>query len=151
MTNGEMFQIIFNSRGSNIIDKNDLNNVIYSVNWGALLPTKYKKFRCKYAFKSEHFAGTYSQSGFINMSLSRMNCYDGLQFCSNLGILYPVVLNNNSAVASLSSYFTSSNDSFWIDYPQNTSITIGLKTYNGTSLSNIRDYILILTLVGIVD
>ena len=147
--NGEMFQVVFNSAGLNAVDKTDLNNVIYNVNWGAFLPTKYKKFHCKYVFKSQHFTGSYNLIGFVHMNLGKINCFDGLQKSSDIGIIYPVVLNN--VAGSLSTYFNSVSDGFSIDYPQNTNITISLLTFTGTSLANMRDYALILTLVGILD
>ncbi len=68
---------------------------------------------------------------------------------SDLEIIYPVISNN--IAGSLSSYFNSVSDGFCIDYPQNTNITVSLLTYTGTNLSNMQNYVLILTLVGILD
>ncbi len=62
----ESFQVIFNSRGANVINAVNLNAIQYNVQWGAFLPTKFKKFHCQFFFKSENYAGVLTNNGFAN-------------------------------------------------------------------------------------
>jgi hypothetical protein len=143
----ESYQVIFNSRGSNVINAANLNAVQYNVNWGAFLPTKFKKYHCQFIFKSENYNGVLTNNGFVNFNCGKVNIFDGLSMSYNLGIIYPVVTSNAS------SYYNSTNNDnndFWISYPTNNIITVVLNQFNGvTAMANMPNYVLILNLVGV--
>ena len=40
----ESYQVIFNSQTSDIINKDNLAEVTYNINWGSFLPKKYRRF-----------------------------------------------------------------------------------------------------------
>jgi len=145
---GEMFQVIFNSQGANVVSNANLNSVIYNVNWGAFLPRKYKKFHCQFVFKSLNYAGILTDNGFVNMNLGTINSFDGYGMSSNLGIIYPI-----AQTASTSFYNSTNNDNndFSINYPTNLQIQIKLNTFAGVAISNMPHYCLLLNLRGITD
>jgi hypothetical protein len=100
---GEIYQVIFNTRGSNVINNTNLNAVQYNVNWASFLPDKYKKFRCQFAFKSVRATSALADLGYVNIDFGRgNNIYDGLTMSSNLGVIYPECLTTTT------SYFTAS-------------------------------------------
>ncbi len=145
----ESFQVIFNSRGANVINAGNLNAVQYNVNWGAFLPTKFKKFHCQFIFKSENYAGVLINNGFVNLNCGRVNVYDGTSMTYNLGVIYPVVTSANS------SYYNSTNNDnndFWIDYPTNNMVTITLNQFNNaTAMANMPNYVLMMNMMGVDD
>jgi hypothetical protein len=145
----ESFQVIFNSRGTNVINRPDNNNVVYNVNWGAFLPRKFKKFHCQFIFKSENYNGNLTNNGFVSMNMGRCNIFDGTNLSYNLGVIYPVVLN-----ATNSFYNSTNNDNsdFWIDYPINNFVLLKLYQFDGvTAMANMPNYVLILNLIGVDD
>ena len=76
----EAYSVIFNSQGSNVLNRVNLNAVVYNVNWGAFLPKRFKKFRCQFIFKSLNITGStilLIDNGFVNMNICRVNVYDG--------------------------------------------------------------------------
>ena len=154
--NTEIFQIIFNTQGSNVMSPvgNALarSSVTYNVNWGALLPMKYNKFNCQFVFKSINVAGLLIDNGFLNMNIGRVNVYDGLQQSQNLGIVYPVYLN--TIAGNLASYYNSTNNdnnNFTMDYPNNNSVTLTLKNFDGiTPMTNMPHYVVILNVTGFI-
>jgi hypothetical protein len=143
----ESFQVIFNSRGSNVINNANLNAVVYNVNWGAFLPTKFQKYHCQFIFKSENYNGVLTNNGFVSLNCGKVNIYDGSVMSYNLGIIYPVVTSANS------SYYNSTNNDnndFWISYPSNNLITITLNEFDGvTPMNNMPNYVMILNLIGV--
>jgi hypothetical protein len=145
----ESFQVIFNSRGANVINAGNLNAVQYNVNWGAFLPRKFKKFHCQFIFKSENYAGVLTNNGFVNLNCGRVNVYDGTSMTYNLGVIYPVVTSANS------SYYNSTNNDnndFWIDYPTNNMVTITLNQFNNaTAMANMPNYVLMMNMMGVDD
>ena len=75
------------------LDK-DLNVINYYVNWPVVLPMdKYIKYSCSFVFKSENYAGVLANNGFVNVNIGRTQIFDGTTQSSNLGIIYPVILN----------------------------------------------------------
>lgn len=145
----EVFNVIFCSRGANVINASDLNNVVYMVNWGSILPKTYRKFRCQFIFKSETYAGNLSNCGFVSMDIGRTHNFDGMSNSRNIGVIYPV-----SVVAGTSSYYNATNNDnndFYMDYPVNQSVTLGLKTFAGANMANMPNYTLILSCEGVPD
>jgi hypothetical protein len=169
---GEFYQIIFNNQGPNCQNNSSnaagrKNNLNYTVNWGAILPKKYKKFHCKFVFKSELRSGSLDapliiQDGLVSMSLGRMNSFDGVNPTKQIGLIYPDyplpnlidmgVAPANVVTPPLSCYKTTNNDNndFFIDYPLDTTVNISMKTYAGALLTLMPNYVLILTLEGIL-
>jgi hypothetical protein len=143
----ESFQVIFNSRGANVINAVNLNAIQYNVQWGAFLPTKFKKFHCQFIFKSENYAGVLTNNGFVTLNCGTVNVYNGISMSNNLGIIYPVVTSANS------SYYNSTNNDnndFWINYPSNNIITIILNEFDGiTPIANMPNYVLMMNLIGV--
>jgi hypothetical protein len=93
----EIYQVVFNSQGSNVINNANRNAVIYNVNWGSFLPKKFKKFHAQFVFKSANFQSTaqtptiLSDNGFVNMNIGKIYCNDGLGQTNNIGVVYPVL------------------------------------------------------------
>ena len=169
MSSPESFNIVFNSRGVNAINKTNLNAVKYFVNWGSILPKKYKKFNAHFIFKSENTGVALTDNGFVHMDFGKVNVYDGYSNYQNLGILYPVAVQTN---ATTFNYFYNStnndNNNFNMNYPVNQVITVNLKKFSGTGMSmptssgldasnnpiplaNSLNYVLILNLTGILE
>ena len=152
----EQYQVVFCSRGNNVINNTNLNAVQYTVNWGAFLPKKYKRFLCQFIFKSENYAtsnGTIlSNNGFVNINMGSGYTFDGVSRSNNFGIIYPVVLNY-SATACSSFYNSTNNDNnqFYMDYPFNNQVTITLNKFDGTAMGNMQHYALYLNMVGVTD
>jgi len=167
---GEVFQFIFNSQGSNVLNNANIAAVTYNVKWNSFLPEKYKKFSCKFTLKSQPYIySILNDHGFVSLNSGRNNVWDGLQQSNIIGTISPVVLSTSrlpEIVADLmvvpivirvepvtiSSMYESSNTDntdFLIDYPSNTIVTVELKTFTGIDLPNMQHYALILTLTGI--
>jgi len=146
----ESYNIIFCSRGNNVINKTSLNAVQYNVNWSVILPKKFKKFHCQFIFKSENYSsGVLTDNGFVGMQGIVSNCYDGLSRTSNLGIIYPVFLGGTNSF-----YNSTNNDNndFYIDYPINNLVTIILNKFDGvTPMGSMPNYTLIMNLQGVTD
>ena len=147
----ESFTVIFNSQGRNVINNAALADVTYLVNWTAFLPLKFKRFKCRFVFKSTNYAvALLANPGLVNMNLGKVDTYNGNSMASSIGIIYPVV--TNPTVGALASYYNASPDDnadFCIDYPTNQQITIDLNTFAGATLAPMINYCLILTLEGI--
>ena len=146
----EIFQIIFNSQGSNVLSPvataANRASITYNVNWRALIPSKYNKFNCQVVFKSINFAGVLGDNGFLSMNLGRTNVYDGLQQSQNLCIVYPVYLT-----AAITHYHSTNNDNntFTMDYPNSNSVTLTLNNFNGTAImANMPHYVVTLNITG---
>ena len=145
----ESFTIIFNSRGTKAVNNSNLNAVVYNVIWAAILPVKFKKFHCQFVFKSENYGGNLTNNGFASLNLGKVNVSDGYQIVPTLGIIYPVI-----TVAGVSSYYNSTNNDnndLQMNYPINNQPTLTLNTFAGASISNMPNYVLILTMVGIPE
>jgi hypothetical protein len=146
---GEIFQIIFNSQGSNVISNASRNAVVYNVNWKAILGDKYKKFKCNIAFKSEKVTGELYDVGFISMNIGKTNNFDGLQQTNNMGIIYPYYYNASVAM-SIYTCNATDNNPFYIYYPTFNNVTVLLKDFNGTGdIDSMPHYVLMLSLEGI--
>ena len=144
----ESFQIIFNSQGSNVLNNTNRNAVQYNVNWGSVLPQRYKKFKCNFTFRQLNYNGFFSDNGFASMDIGRINVYDGNSMSYNLGRLTPVYYSVNQV------YYESTNNNnneIWIDYPTNNIFTITLNSFSNVPMVNMPHYCLILNLVGIED
>ena len=145
----ESYQIIFNSQGTNVLNRTDLNNVVYNVNWAAFLPQKYKRFKCQFVFKSAYFAGDLEDTGFVNIDFGRVDIYDGQQMTQNIGMIQPQI---NYGVAITSFYNATVNDNieFYCNYPTSSSVLVKLKRFNGTTnLPDMPEYVLTLSFTGI--
>ena len=155
MTKSDTYQIIFNSRGSNVTNLGALAQGIpanicslsYYLNLNAVLPMdKHTKYSCSFIFKSETFVGVLVNNGFVNMSIGGTQIYDGTTQSSNLGIVYPVTLN--STAGSQASFYNSTNseNNAVILYHNQNLVTITLKTFAGVAMANMPNYVLILNL-----
>ena len=87
---GEKYLLLFNSQGSNVVNNSNLNSVSYDVDWTAFLPTKYKKFKCNFVFKSIAATGLLSLNGLVNMNVGKQNIFDGNSPSYNIGNIIPV-------------------------------------------------------------
>ena len=151
------FLVVFNSQGANVVSNATRTNITYNVNWAAFLPTKYKKFHCQFIFKSQNYTGAngvvLSDNGFVNMSIGKVNVYDGIGMTSNIGIVYPVVSTYLTTAPCNSFYNSTNNDNndFFINYPTNQSVNITLNTFAGVAMANMPHYCLYLSLVGLTD
>ena len=143
----ETYQIIFNSQGKNVLNNTNLNSVVYSVNWAAFLPQKYKKFKGQFIFKSEDYDGGLTANCFVGLNMGRMEIYDGQQMTTNIGVI------SHSYYFDLNvSYFTATvndNMDFYCDYPNNSTVTVSLKSLAGVALDQMCHYVLTLSLTGI--
>jgi hypothetical protein len=150
----DSYQIIFNSRGTNVTNLGagavpaNINSLSYYLNLNAILPMdKFTKYSCSFVFKSENLAGVLTTTGFVNMSIGRTQIFDGTTQSSNIGIIYPIVLNTTAG--SQASYYNSnsSDNNPVILYPNQNSVTITLNTFAGAAIPNMRNYVLILNLI----
>ena len=146
----EIFQIIFNSQGSNVLSPvataANRASITYNVNWRALIPSKYNKFNCQVVFTSIRFAGLLVDNGFLSIDLGRTNVYDGLQQSQELCIVCPVYIT-----AAISNYSSTNNDNntFTMDYPNSNSVTLTLNNFNGTAImANMPHYVVTLNITG---
>jgi hypothetical protein len=146
---GELFQVIFNSQGSNVISNASKAAVVYNVNWKAILGDKYKKFKCNINFKSEKVVGALEDVGFISMNIGKINTFDGLQQSNNIGIIYPYYYNGGTTT-SIYTCNATDNNAFYINYPTFNNVTVLLKDFNGTGdTDSMPHYVLMLSLEGI--
>ena len=155
---GERFLILFNSQGSNVINNSNLNNVVYNLNWGSVLPKKYKRFHCQFVFKSINTTTPLTLNGLVNINIGKVNVFDGNSMTTNLGFIYPVSVGGVSTTYFYNSTNNDNND-FFIDYPSNNQITISLKQFDNstnllTSTGNANTtlhYVIYLSLEGIIE
>jgi len=146
---GEIFQVYFNSRGSNVISNASRNAVVYNVNWKAILGDKYQRFKCIVHFKSEKFVGSLEDVGFISMMIGKTNNFDGLQQSNNIGIIYPMYYNGGTTT-SYYSCNASDNNPFMMNYPTFNNVTVILKDFDQTTdMDSMPHYTLMLSLEGI--
>ena len=149
----ETYNITFSSRNANALIKTNLTQIPYTVNWKTFLPTKYKKFKCNFIFRSDNTQTALNLVSYVTMSFgAQMNCFDGTSQTNILGIVQPYSITNGAA----SSYYyiakTTDNNSFTMSYPNDNLITLYLKNVtDNASQSNALNYVLILSMVGIPD
>ncbi len=146
----ERFNVIFSTRNSNASAVLTNNTMIYAVNWDAILPKRYKKFRCSFVFQSEGNTIALSTGGLVNVNFgSRANVYDGQSLSQNIGIIYPRQIGSNY----LYSAETNQNCEFELDYPQGNNVTINLTLFTQVinSLPSPRPYVMILTMTGMTN
>ena len=142
----ETYQLILCSRNSNVTGGvANLNVMNYYVNWPVVLPMdKYIKYSCSFVFKSENYAGVLANNGFVNVNIGRTQIFDGTTQSSNLGIIYPVILNV-TAGSQLSFYNSTNNDNNpVIIYPTQNIVTVTLNTFANAAMANMPNYCLIL-------
>jgi hypothetical protein len=144
----ESFNVIFNSQGSNVQNNSNKSAVVYNVNWAAILPKKYKKFKSKFTMKGYNINAILTDHGFANINVGRTNVYDGNSMTNNMGMIFP-----NYFTTSTTYYAATNNDNndFWIDYPVNNIVTLSFVSVTGALMANMQHYILILNLIGIKD
>ncbi len=144
MSKSPSYLVIFNSRGSNVLDASSRSRV----NWEAFLDKNKKKFKCQFSFKSEATAGALVDVGWVGMNLGKMDIYDGNAQSNNLGTIYPVVIGANSYYSS-----TVSDDlDFVINYPSQRQVTVTLNRFdNTTPIASMPHYCLFLSLTEIPD
>ena len=152
----EQYQVVFCSRGSNAINNTNLNAVVYSVNWGAFSPKKYKRFLCQFIFKSENYATTngtvLSNNGFVNINMGSGYTFDGVSRTNNFGIIYPVVSSfSNTNCSSFYNSTNNDNNQFYMDYPFNNQVIVSLNKFDGTAMANMQHYALYLNMVGVSE
>ena len=154
----EQYQVIFNSRSSNaILDTTlGLNKVSYLTNWGSFLPTKYKRFLCKFILKSENYISStgdlLTEHGLVNMSMGNTYTFDNSTRSGNVGIINPVV-SAFSDTFCISNYNSTNydNNPFYMDYPLSSSVVVTLNSYDNIPLENMQHYVIILNMVGVSD
>ena len=144
---GELFQVIFNSQGNNIIDSTDLSSVSYNVNWVSILGNKYKKFKCSFIFKSQDYDGAVVSNCFIELNLGSTNISNGLSRSSYIGVVSQSFYFDLSI--SYLSASTNDNNVFKISYPTQQSVVLNIKTLNNVLIAGMCHYVLILNLEGI--
>jgi len=143
------YTIIFCSRNSNATINNGIaQSVTYAINWNALLDSKYKRFHCQFVFKSENNASVITQNGFVNMNFGNVKIYDGQSMSQNLGIIYPIAFNGTNTFLNSTN---NDNNDFFIDFPNNTNVTVNINTFAGVAMATVPHYALIMTLEGIED
>lgn len=146
---GEIFQVIFNSQGSNVISNTNKAAVVYNVNWKAILGDKYQKFKCTFCFKSEKYVGALEDVGLVSMNIGKTNNFDGLQQSNNIGIIYPYYYNGGTTT-SIYTCNATDNNAFHMNYPTFNNVTVLLKDFNGTTdINNMQHYVFMLSLEGI--
>ena len=96
---GEKFLILFNSQGGNVVNNSNLNSVTYDVDWAAFLPSKYKKFKCNFVFKSIAQSGLITTNGIVNMNMGKQEIYDGNSPSYNIGSIIPISNSSGSTLA----------------------------------------------------
>ena len=137
---GEIFQVIFNSQGSNVITNTNKAAVVYNVNWKAILGDKYLKFKCNVVFRSEKVVG---------MNIGKTNNFDDLQQSNNIGIIYPYYYNGGTTT-SIYTCNVNDNNTFYMNYPTFNNVTVLLKDFNGTGdTDSMPHYVMMLSLEGI--
>ena len=167
------YTIIFNSQGSNVLASSNNNcYVSYDINWNNILPTKYKKFKCNFTFRSANYkVNNYNytncmlfDSGLVNINFgSKSLTYQNIgNNTYNIGMIYPDVFicHTNNLGAIIASIYTScycaktnTNNSFTIGYPTNSQVNIIVYALsnNFTPLPNFQHYVMYLTLTGIQE
>jgi hypothetical protein len=147
----ESYQVIFNSQTSDIINKDNLAEVTYNINWGSFLPKKYRKFEMHYTMKTNHFSPISEGAlGMLNINLGRIENYNGNEVSNDLGLIYPVNLSGN--ITGLGYYRTNIGaPPIIVNYPSNNQPTIRLNDFSGDYLSSVQNYICVLNFVGIEE
>lgn len=146
---GEIYQVIFNSQGKNIINNTNLNSITYNVNWTSILGDKYKKFKCSFTFKSQDFNGATENNCFIELNLGRTNISDGLTMSPFIGVVSQVFYFDLSI--SYLQATTADNNHFQISYPTQQNVILNIDTLAGVPIADMCHYVLVLTLEGIED
>jgi len=147
-----IYTILFSSRNSNATINNAGGaidqSVTYNVNWDALLDKKYSRFCCQFVFKSENNASVILQNGFVNMNFGTVSIFDGQSMTQNIGTIYPIAFNGTNTFLNSTNI---DNNDFYINYPNNRTVTININTFSGTALTIVPHYALYLSLQGIED
>jgi len=162
----ETFQIYFNTFGNNVISDVSTSalrsNVTFRVNWDAILPQKYKRFKACFIFKSGMYGEPSDPIGAPNVldlllvdfpivSMTGLNTRinDGMSRSDKIGILRTSMFNPSNG-DNLSFYEATAIDNipFEINYPQSSTVNISLKAFDATNIS-IRHWVLVLNLEAI--
>ena len=151
----EQFQVIFNSRNS--ISANatatDRCNLTYNMNWGSVLPKKYKRFLCQFTFLSEQNLNTLiTETGLVNINLPSNN-FNANSRLNTIGVIHPNVQFYTSNINNQSFFQCSTNDNnnFYMSYPTENQITISINKLDGNALSICPHYILALSFQGVSE
>jgi hypothetical protein len=143
------YNIIFSSRNSNAtVNNGTAQSVTYSVNWSAILDSRYKRFKCNFVFKSEIYGGALTQTGFVNMNFGNVEIYNGESMSQNIGIVSYVPYNTTNSFISATN---NDNNEFYIDFPINRNVTVNIINFSGGAFTVVQHYALIMSLEGIED
>jgi len=140
---GESFLLVLDTYSPNVVSTANTNcTVQFNVNWATVIPTnKYKKFKCRVAFKSEMQINSSSNLisppqicngvGLISVDFGRKNIYGCNQSLQTIGFIYPIVnvlLTFTTNIYGQSYYSSNYNDNidFYCDYPVNNLFTVNL-------------------------
>jgi len=151
----EQFQVIFNSRNSisAIATATDRCNLTYNMNWGSILPKKYKRFLCQFTFLSEQNLNTViTETGLVNINLPSNN-FNANSRLNTIGVIHPNVQFYTSNINNQSFFQCSTNDNnnFYMSYPTENQITISINKLDGSVLSICPHYILALSFQGVSE
>jgi len=151
----EQFQVLFNSRNSISAIATDANrcNLTYNMNWGSVLPKKYKRFLCQFTFLSEQNLNTViTETGLVNINLPSNN-FNVNSRINTIGVIHPNVQYYISNISNQSFFQCSTNDNniFYMSYPTENQITISINKLDGSVLSICPHYILALSFQGVSE
>jgi len=151
----EQFQVLFNSRNSisAIATATDRCNLTYNMNWGSVLPKKYKRFLCQFTFLSEQNLNTViTETGLVNINLPSNN-FNVNSRINTIGVIHPNVQYYISNISNQSFFQCSTNDNniFYMSYPTENQITISINKLDGSVLSICPHYILALSFQGVSE
>ena len=139
------------STSKSIIDKSNLAQVQYNVNWDAVLPRKFQEYQLVWTLKTVNTATSINQNLFVDINFGASNTYALNQMSSKVGFVYPNVVQQD---ATHWSYFYQAtiydNPPVEISYPSNNVITVKFYGFDGiTAPTQSLDYVLELSFTPI--
>lgn len=117
----------------------------YYVNWGGILPQEYTKFKMSFTFRTDIVPGSTPLNNIqIGASVGGGYCYDQTTSQSNyIGSVIPKAFPVETGAPEV--YYEANeldNIAVMIGYPSNPYVTVSIKEFDGTAISDFAPYIL---------
>lgn len=137
MSGKKTYTLLLNSTDATNRISGAVDNYVYYVNWGAILPQEYTKFDLSFQFRSTTAAVDPVSGVLLSVNMGSNTMYD--QSSSSSSIL-GAILPKSYVTGVTPRYFYESNNTddcgFIAIYPSNSYITVKLTNYNGSAVTN---------------
>lgn len=140
MLSTDMYTVVF--RSADALINTNLNSCSYCINWGAILPKKYTKFKCSFSFISSDIAAI-EDNALVSIDMGKIDVYNANSNINIIGVINANAVNYSSNI--------NTNPDFTMNYPTGQNVTIRFIGLTGQLLTCMSHYALSISFTGIID